>query len=291
MAATNRDFIAELDAAIGCQQCGGPLDSSPSDDFCSPSCQTAWSAARTQPLTSYREPDDQPAHVANLVELHSPETCISCVEGRRRRKAIDAAMAAALAYGSSYVVVDEITGFLVPSRNARRELLNERVQRNQEQVNRLSQMLDGPIQIARVGEPADSGGPNWHTIGTAREPVAFGFDPATREGGGSIVAVHRRDGVDHMQAILSPGAVVFPPEFADRMRAVAEEVGQAWVDAWRDISEALVPIAEQLQRSGLIEEQPPTDPRERALWLRRNRNTGPSASARAPRTINPRRGR
>jgi len=32
----------------------------------------------------------------------------------------------------------------------------------------------------------------------------------------------------------------------------------------------------------------PTDPRERALWLRRNRNTGPRVRPRAPRSISPR---
>ena len=34
----------------------------------------------------------------------------------------------------------------------------------------------------------------------------------------------------------------------------------------------------------------PTDPRERALWLRRNRNTGPARPVRAPRRIDPRGG-
>ncbi|MGC4886727.1 hypothetical protein [Micromonospora sp. DT227] len=35
-------------------------------------------------------------------------------------------------------------------------------------------------------------------------------------------------------------------------------------------------------------EQPPTDPMQRALWLRRNRNTGPAPRRRAPKTIQPR---
>jgi hypothetical protein len=38
-------------------------------------------------------------------------------------------------------------------------------------------------------------------------------------------------------------------------------------------------------------DQEPTDPMQRALWLRRNRNTGPALRQRAPRRIDPRRGR
>lgn len=41
--------LAAIDAAIGCQHCAGPLDGSPSPDFCSDTCQTAWHAARADP--------------------------------------------------------------------------------------------------------------------------------------------------------------------------------------------------------------------------------------------------
>lgn len=36
------DIISAIDAATGCQQCGEPLGSSPSSDFCSEFCQGAW---------------------------------------------------------------------------------------------------------------------------------------------------------------------------------------------------------------------------------------------------------
>lgn len=52
------DIIAAIDHATGCHHCGGPLDGSPSDDFCSQTCQAAWQAARTEPLIGYREPWD-----------------------------------------------------------------------------------------------------------------------------------------------------------------------------------------------------------------------------------------
>ena len=49
------DIVDAIDQATGCQQCGGPLGGSPSDYFCGPACQDRWHAARTEPLTGYRE--------------------------------------------------------------------------------------------------------------------------------------------------------------------------------------------------------------------------------------------
>jgi hypothetical protein len=40
------DIIDRIDAAVGCQQCGGPLGASPSDDFCGEDCQSAWRRAQ-----------------------------------------------------------------------------------------------------------------------------------------------------------------------------------------------------------------------------------------------------
>lgn len=40
------DIVDRIDAAIGCQQCGGPLRDSPSDDFCGERCQEVWHEAR-----------------------------------------------------------------------------------------------------------------------------------------------------------------------------------------------------------------------------------------------------
>jgi hypothetical protein len=34
--------VAAIDAATGCQHCGGPLGTSPSTDFCAEDCQTLW---------------------------------------------------------------------------------------------------------------------------------------------------------------------------------------------------------------------------------------------------------
>lgn len=49
------DILAAIDAATGCQQCGGPLGNSPSDDFCRERCRMTWYTARTQVLTPKAE--------------------------------------------------------------------------------------------------------------------------------------------------------------------------------------------------------------------------------------------
>ncbi|OLR92694.1 hypothetical protein BJP25_21975 [Actinokineospora bangkokensis] len=41
------DVVAEIDAVMGCQQCGGPLGDSPSGDFCGQACASLWAAQRT----------------------------------------------------------------------------------------------------------------------------------------------------------------------------------------------------------------------------------------------------
>ncbi|GAA1236250.1 hypothetical protein GCM10009676_20530 [Prauserella halophila] len=40
------DVVAEIDATLGCQQCGQSLESSVDADFCSEACQRTWRAAR-----------------------------------------------------------------------------------------------------------------------------------------------------------------------------------------------------------------------------------------------------
>lgn len=60
------DFLARLDAAIGCQHCTGPLGASPSDDFCSDACQRAWHAQHGEALVGYREPWDLPNQYEGL---------------------------------------------------------------------------------------------------------------------------------------------------------------------------------------------------------------------------------
>lgn len=53
--------------------------------------------------------------------------------------------------------------------------------------------------------------------------------------------------------------------------------------AMRPVFERVTAAHDQLRSAGVIPEQPPTDPMERALYLRRNRNTGPAAQPLDPR--------
>lgn len=68
------DILDQIDAAIGCQQCGRSLAASVSDDFCSEDCQYAWYQSRVavsqefSPI-EYRDPDLERARAANRRHL------------------------------------------------------------------------------------------------------------------------------------------------------------------------------------------------------------------------------
>jgi hypothetical protein len=65
----------------------------------------------------------------------------------------------------------------------------------------------------------------------------------------------------------------------DVFRPVAVELGRIFTEFGRAISEALPKfqgLQQQLVEAGVSPEQPPSDPRARALWLRQHRNTGPA---------------
>lgn len=54
------------------------------------------------------------------------------------------------------------------------------------------------------------------------------------------------------------------------------EASRVFGEAARRMSEAVKKIGPVLDKAGLIPDEPPTDPRERALWARQHRNTGPT---------------
>lgn len=72
-----------------------------------------------------------------------------------------------------------------------------------------------------------------------------------------------------------PDVQSVPRAFAEAMRGVVD----AAQDTCRHVGVALRHVGEQLDganRIGIVVDDPtPTDPRERALYLRRHRNTGP----------------
>lgn len=60
-------------------------------------------------------------------------------------------------------------------------------------------------------------------------------------------------------------------EMSEAMRRFGEQLAVVF----DEIGRQLAPLMEEMERAEVLEQEPPTDPRERALWLRRNRNTGP----------------
>lgn len=78
----------------------------------------------------------------------------------------------------------------------------------------------------------------------------------------------------------------------DAARAAISRVNEVLRDMTARIAvafAAIQPVVEQLaalaRQAEMIRDDGPADPMERALWLRRNRNTGPKARQRAPRTL------
>lgn len=313
MVATNHDLIGEIDAAIGCQQCGGHLGASPSNDFCSPRCQAAWSAARVQPLTNYVEPYDLPAHVNNQVELYSPEVDPSgewwqgAVIAAHRREArarfearnraaashrpIDNAVAAALAFG------------------ARRRPRAVGVTPDGEVIVR--DPSGQPVVIAHVAQRP--GEVVRHTdVHTERHQIAPGVGQHIGDqlnaaiGGHGVADGAFTSALANMIAEIGRASSL-PPEMVASWMAVpsiAEQVYEAERERVARIREnqgrlrlvfecvAYDPDAvARLFLNDVVRPEPAPDPRQRALELRRNRNTGPATSARAPRAINPRRSR
>lgn len=67
-----RDILADIDAAIGCQQCSGPLAGSVSDDFCGQDCQQVWHMARVDPV----------AVPAPVLESHHRDDALARLIGR-----------------------------------------------------------------------------------------------------------------------------------------------------------------------------------------------------------------
>lgn len=84
-----------------------------------------------------------------------------------------------------------------------------------------------------------------------------------------------------------------PPISAVQLAMMAQSLGAARTafagiaGMIQHMARSLRPAMEQLARAQGVD-LGPTDPRERALWLRRNRNTGPKPVMRAPRSLGPR---
>lgn len=84
---------------------------------------------------------------------------------------------------------------------------------------------------------------------------------------------------------FAPGPVIFepppiftPPSAEEISRAVqamtrGAEIFVSWID---EAATAFRKFGEAARDAGLVPEEPPTDPRARAIWMKQHRNTGPA---------------
>lgn len=277
------DAIDQL-AVHQCGHCQEPLaEDSTSLDFCSNVCQTAWTRNKHEivALLDYEEPTDLPQHVSNLVELSSPETTPACSCLRCQLEA-----AGAVAFSRRFAA-------LMQARRQARAMFRPPTN----------------IEVA-IGPPGPGPIPasEWTSIGvTSREdlpepeaPVTLGWDPA----GGAVVAAQRMpDG--NIYTRLAPDLSQLreaAQRAAEGITQVAEVMRQAgfhltqWQEQMLLLQQAPRDRPATFRREWLnqltpAEPTPVPDPMQRALELRRNRNTGPAVRQRAPRRIDARRTR
>lgn len=315
------DIIAAIDTATGCQHCGGPLGDSPSDDFCSPEHQAAWLAARTVPLTDHDEPEDLPVHVGNLVELHNPETCVTCTDRTpaAHRHVPDALLALVYAHTAArqaraarpslsigpladavHTALDTAVtrpGRSVWATNAtgadgfenyrRRWMLGFDGARDTPPV--LHSVTDGRIYVADVDTPYEADGDGgWREFGTITDEPAFtNTAPADTDPRAVLLGQMGLAHIDPeaMRAQLAPLAAAFEA-VSESLRPLSAITFEAVQVSWDAVRRYFGGEPEQA-----FEPDGPADPRARALWLRQHRNTGPNRQHRPPRAINPRRAR
>lgn len=84
-------------------------------------------------------------------------------------------------------------------------------------------------------------------------------------------------------AMTYPGAWSLPfrrdklPVRANQFDAIIAALSGPFRDAYTQIMDGFKDIADAAQSAGLIDEQPPTDPRAHALWMKQHRGHGPEA--------------
>ncbi len=104
--------------------------------------------------------------------------------------------------------------------------------------------------------------------------------------GGTPAALALRDRLDDpaFRAELEEGV----RRFAEGLRLAVESVLPEFLRQAEAIGRAAEGMRAVLREAGVLPEEPPTDPRARALWLRQHRGTGPDRQlqhARRPRRV------
>lgn len=266
------DIVAAIDQAIGCEQCGRPLDDSPSDLWCSEGCQQAWQSARTTPLTGYREPWGG----------YYPEDYET---GRVPRSAAENRVGVSVsawfsAYHAGIVgVADAFTAMGYSESEAQR--LSQRFS------ERRDASLAPRVLVHDAGTLFTGSVDGWREIGAVAGSVLV--DVAASTPG---TDVDQRRGLDALREhgadldvedveFLSHHGHEIRTRLSDTIRGVeftAAFVDEAFVDSLFRASEGMAELAAVVREVD--------DRQARALEARRNRNTGPRRTPRPPRSIN-----
>lgn len=299
--------LAAIDRATGCQHCSGPLGGSVSDDFCGPECQQAWHAARSQRLTGYVEPyytwaagqahelESGEARWRPEQEQVRPEPRWTFVdethvwtrsEEELRRAAVlfrqNIEEHVCASGGRPFELTDFQRRYLEATYIGPRSLVHPR--------RRVDGAVASALAFDELADPVgvDPSGEVVHRVpGVGCYPggsVVVGVDGSSTEGQ-VVVGTVGPDGRLHIE--IAPDMEQFRLAMV-RAGEGMRQLGVSFARMTAAMVEATRPLVEVLRASGQFPPELPTDPRERALALRRNRNTGPQQQRRAPRQINAR---
>lgn len=270
------DILAAIDAATGCQQCGGPLTGSVSDDFCRAECQISWHAEQTEELVGYREPWDRPIDFPGIAtEAHDSGSLLRSVAGRGSWQSVGTVRGASLSlaqvdelHGNSSLFrpegpeADSITFTVEPVVAARfRAVLLEA------QAWRLPRLTGNVVFDMRVARLAAASA----TTAEQRAAVALRQQMLAEQMSPQLEALGR-------------GLQQMVEGFATAVSSAAEALAEGLRKAF-GLPDP--PVVIQHQRTGRPEV---VSLQEHALQARRNRNTGPPRRERPPRRVDPRGG-
>lgn len=73
-----------------------------------------------------------------------------------------------------------------------------------------------------------------------------------------------------------PKGYYFEPFDAEALTKGLQTFVVTLAQGFQEMAIAIVKFAEAANAAGLADEEPPTDPRARALWMKQHRNTGPT---------------
>lgn len=254
------DIIDQIDAALSCHMCSAGLGDSVSDMFCSPWCQQAWHAARSEPLTHYVEPDDLPQHYSNLLEEEAPETTPAAPDHLPHTSFNDV--------------------FAALTRNARRERPTHNLY-----------VASNPSEGSWFGDALRSG--MRQAERTTSDVIAEWIEHYVREA--PVLSHASVNGDGTVTWHLEPWQRTLLDMRSDRLRQAVAELGAAATAAaratepFRRLHFNNVVRSRQREREDQAAAVEP-DARARALDRVRNRNTGPAPRhQRPPRDLGPRR--